>query len=141
PAAGSRGARPVVVVLAEVYDASHAMHRVFGADIGSLKERFDTVLMTANGKIDHRLEPFFSCLDATPFDSGNPRLFRDAVLAHRPDIVYFPSVGMRFMSILMSNIRLAPVQIVTFGHPATTHSRYIDFAVVHDGVVVDEATL
>ena len=133
--------RPTVVIPAELYEEGHAVHRIFGADIRSLTTRFETVLMTPSGTIDKTLTDLFSRVDSTAFDAANPAQFCQALLRHEPDIVYYPTVGMRFMSILLANLRLAPIQITTFGHPATTNSRCIDYAVVHDGVVVDESTL
>ncbi len=134
-------ARPTIAVVAELYDAAHAMHRVFGTDIQLLMKHFDTVLMTTTGNTDERLRPCFSKIDDTPFDRANPKAFCDAVTRHEPDIIYFPSIGMRPVSILLSNLRLAPIQVMTFGHPATTHSEFIDYAVVHDGALVDPDTV
>ena len=48
-----------------------------------------------------------------------------------PDIAYFTSVGMRSWGISMANIRWAPLQVMSFGHPATTHSDCIDLAFIN----------
>jgi len=43
-------------------------------------------------------------------------------------IIYYPSIGMDTWVIMMSNIRLSPAQVMTFGHPATSTSPEIDDA-------------
>lgn len=133
--------RPKILIIAELYRSDHAMHRVYGPSIKALRERFELVLMTGTGQIDEALRPLFDEIDTTVFDTGNPRIFMQAAQAHRADMVYLPSVGMRPMSIFASNLRLAPIQFMTYGHPATTHSPYIDYGVVHHGILVDPDTV
>lgn len=137
----TRRQRPKVLLIAELYAAGHAMHRVYGPAIAALATRFETVLMTGTGRADEALRPMFDVIDTTPFDKGAPRPFIEAAQGHRADLVYFPSVGMHAMSLFASNIRLAPIQFMTYGHPATTHSAYIDYAIVHHGVLVDPTTI
>jgi HMW1 domain 2 len=54
-------------------------------------------------------------------------------------VLYMPSVGMSLLSICVSNMRLAPLQIAGLGHPATTHSECIDYVSVEDDYVGDPA--
>lgn len=122
--------RPTVLVMAELYDSRHAMHRCYGPSIKSLKSRFHTILMTLTGEVDEALVDMFDEIDPTPFHAPNPVEYFKKAISHQPDIVYFPSIGMRLMSILGSNIRMAPIQMMTFGHPATTRSPDIDYAVL-----------
>lgn len=134
-------ARPVVVVIAELYAADHAVHRVFGADIQSLMSRFDTVLMSTGQRIDPRLEPYFTSIDPVVFDSKNPKAYCSEVLKHQPDVIYYPSIGMRPISLLLSNLRLAPIQIMTYGHTATTCSEQIDYGIIPEAVMVGPETV
>lgn len=39
----------------------------------------------------------------------------------------YPDIGMSSESIFLSNIRIAPIQIVMYGHPASTHGSCIDY--------------
>lgn len=41
--------------------------------------------------------------------------------------VFYPDVGMDAETIYLSNCRLAPVQIMGYGHPASTHGAEIDY--------------
>lgn len=127
--------RPTVLVIAELYDSHHAMHRCYGPSIASLKSRFKTIVMTPNGKMDENLSDMFDKVDPTPFNRKDPKPFIDKAISYRPDIVYFPSVGMRMVSIICSNVRMAPIQIFTPGHPATTRSSSMDYIALVDGYV------
>jgi predicted O-linked N-acetylglucosamine transferase (SPINDLY family) len=50
-----------------------------------------------------------------------------------------PSVGMFVLTVFMSNLRIAPLQIAALGHPATTHSGKIDYISVEEDYVGDPA--
>lgn len=127
--------RPTIVIFAELYDSKHAMHRCYGPSIQSLRKRFKVIFMPISGKCDVELEYMFDKVDKLGFTTSNPKPFIDKVKSYRPDIVYFPSVGMRFASIVASNIRMAPIQIFTPGHPATTHSDQLDYLILMEGCV------
>ena len=122
--------RPTVLIMAELYDSRHAMHRCYGPSIASLKPHFKTILMTPSGKMDDALDDLFDKVDPIALNATNPKAFFDKAKSYRPDIVYFPSVGMRLLSIVGSNLRMAPIQAMTFGHPATTRSPNIDYAIL-----------
>lgn len=129
--------RPTVLIIAELYDSHHAMHRCYGPSIASLKSGFKTIVMTPSGKMDEALTDMFDKVDPTAFDVNNPKAFIDKAMSYRPDIVYYPSVGMRLVSIVCSNVRIAPIQIFTPGHPATTRSAKMDYLALVDGYVGD----
>lgn len=133
--------KPTLIVMAELYNSTHAMHRCYGPAIRALKDRFKLVYMSLEGKCDPEIEFMFDKIDNTKFDNKDPKPFFDKAKSYRPDVVYYPSVGMRLMSILGSNLRLAPIQVMTYGHPATTNSDCMDYAVIVDGQLGDEGTI
>lgn len=57
----------------------------------------------------------------------------------RPDIVYFLGVGMFPFTIYLSNLRLAPLQIVGLGHGASPFATCLDYFVVDEDLVGDPA--
>lgn len=143
---GKRGVKrkPTLVIIAELYNAQHAMHRCYGPAIRSLKERFKLVYMSPEGECDEAIHFMFDKIDNTKYEHANPKAFFDKVKSYRPDVIYYPSVGMRMVSILGSNLRLAPVQLMTYGHPATPRSEFIDYSVLvkeqlgHPGTVQEK---
>lgn len=40
---------------------------------------------------------------------------------------FFPDIGMSFESLYLSNLRIAPVQFMTYGHPSSTFGSKIDY--------------
>jgi glycosyltransferase involved in cell wall biosynthesis len=54
---------------------------------------------------------------------------------HHPAAVYYPSIGMSVFSLVLINLRLAPVQCMALGHPATTHSNKIDYVLVEEDYI------
>ncbi|MFC4347220.1 hypothetical protein ACFO5Q_05125 [Kordiimonas lipolytica] len=125
--------RPTVIVMAELYDSHHAMHRCYGGAIRSLKRDFKTIYMSPTGECDKAIHEMFDKVDDTKFDLKKPEVFINKMKSYRPDIVYYPSIGMRLVSILASNVRIAPIQMMTFGHPATTFSPHIDYSILVEG--------
>jgi hypothetical protein len=133
--------RPTLVVVAELYDSKHAMHRCYGPSIQSLKKKFKTIYFSTDGKCDEALEPIFDKVDNTPFKVGTPETFINKIKSYRPDIEYFPRIDMRLPSILAANVRMAPIQMMTFGHPATTLSEHIGYAVLDAEQIGDPKTV
>ena len=43
------------------------------------------------------------------------------------DIAYFPDIGMNIESIVLANLRIAPIQISNYGHPVSTFGSEIDY--------------
>jgi hypothetical protein len=57
----------------------------------------------------------------------------------RPALVYYPSVGMFLQTVFLINLRLAPLQMASYGHPATFHSEKIDYFVADEDFIGDPA--
>lgn len=51
----------------------------------------------------------------------------ETIRAQVANILIYPEVGMGTMNYLLTNMRLAPIQIAAWGHPMTTGSREIDY--------------
>ncbi|NVJ99187.1 MAG: hypothetical protein HWE25_13615 [Alphaproteobacteria bacterium] len=122
--------KPTVVVMAEVYSDVHAMHRCYGPSIRALGKHFQVVMMVPRGNLSKMPVGLADVFDVTPFDIENPAPFIEQIRSYCPDVLYLPSVGMRLSSITIANLRLAPLQVATNGHPATTNARNVDFMVL-----------
>ena len=58
-----------------------------------------------------------------------------------PDIAWFMSVGMRSWGISLANLRWAPLQAMSFGHPASSFSTEMDLAFVTRRVLSDQGVV
>lgn len=131
-----RSARPRILVLVEWWHSKHAMYRSYAQSIRQLKKDFHLIGACAGANIDREAKDIFD--EWIEFDSGNMVLAQVAeqLKAAKPDIVYYPSIGMGIWVIAMASLRLAPIQVMTYGHPATTNSPVIDYGIIEEDCLV-----
>jgi hypothetical protein len=136
PATRTKVERPVMVVIVEIFTSTHSMHRCYAPWMRQLRRRFRLILAGRSDLIDERAKQLFD--DVMEFnDPTSAADLARKVMALRPDIVYYLSVGMAEWAILLANLRLAPIQIASQGHPASTQSRHIDYFLVSEDVSGD----
>nr|WP_281500882.1 hypothetical protein [Kordiimonas marina] len=133
--------RPKAVIFAEFYNSNHAMHRCYGPSIRAMMEHFDTTLLVGDTKIDDELKSLAHHVEEVKFQHGKPEDLIKKLQSYNPDVLYYPSVGMRFSSIVASSVRIAPIQVMTFGHPATTYSDVMDYVILPDKLAVNVDTM
>ncbi|WP_262689470.1 hypothetical protein [Kordiimonas aestuarii] len=133
--------RPKLVIFAELYNSSHAMHRCYGPSIRALKKDFDTTLLLTDVPANAELKALAHTVETVKFKHNKPKDLIDKILSYKPDVIYYPSIGMRFSTITLSTIRLAPIQVMTFGHPATTKSDAIDYVILSDEQIGSDTTV
>ncbi len=140
PAKRNRPKKPKLVIFAELYNAGHAMHRCYGPSIRALKKSFDTTLLMTDTPLNAELKSLAHKVETVKFQHTKAKVLADKIKSLNPDIIYYPSIGMRFSTIFLSTLRLAPIQVMTFGHPATTMSDAIDYVILPDELMQNEAT-
>lgn len=122
--------RPVLLIVLERFTANHAMYRCYAPLIGQLREKFHLVLMCVAEERDDVNKKLFDEFINVKFEFADEkevkRLVRHVVKLE-PDMIYYPSLGMSQWTLLLANLRLAPIQFMTAGHPATSHSPVIDY--------------
>jgi hypothetical protein len=77
-----------------------------------------------------------------PLSLGVPTLestqkVQQAAAFYKPQLIYYPSLGMFPQTVYCANLRLAPIQVAGSGHPATTHAPTIDYVVVESDYLGD----
>lgn len=138
---GKTQGKPVMVVLLEHFHALHSVFRTHSTSLIAAREHFYLIGLGGEGLIDEAGKAVFDEFQLLDGDSilGKLEQIKAICEAHQAAIFYMPSVGMDLTSIFASNVRVAPVQAMALGHPATTHSAFIDYAVVEDDYVGSEA--
>jgi hypothetical protein len=125
--------RPTVCVPVEWFGSSHAMYRCYAPSVRQLRKRFRVVAVTPAGQIDDTGKAEFDECRLLPDGPGlSLGDMLAAIAAEKPDIIWYPSIGMAAWWVALSNFRLAPIQIMSPGHPASSYSKEID-AIVSDG--------
>lgn len=133
---GGTSGKPLLVMPLETFCENHAMYRCYANILSACREHFYMVGIAATGYYDEATRQLFDeFYDAGELSTGkagegvNLRVLEDVIKSWKPDLVYYPSIGMALWVIALANLRLAPVQVMTFGHPATSMSRVIDYVI------------
>ena len=90
------------------------------------RDRFHVSVFNLGHISDARTSEFRACADTFVQVNGNAEAVASTIRAHAVDALVYPDVGMTALSTVLSNLRLAPVQLAAWGHPVTTGSRFVD---------------
>ncbi len=128
PAAGRRNAGPIrlAIVSAQIYDQS-----VWNAIIKGWCTNFDPQRVQLSifhlGAAQDQ-ETSIAQSRSSHFTQGGRSLqqWAQAICAQQPDAIAYPEIGMDPMTLRLASLRLAPVQMASWGHPETTGLPTID---------------
>lgn len=136
---GERDGKPVMVVLLEHFHSSHSIYRTHSTSMIAARERFH-LIGVGNEAVDEAgqavFDEFYLLKGDNIFDKLNG--LKEICEKNGAAVLYMPSIGMDLTAIFASNTRLAPVQVIALGHPATTHSDFIEYVIVEDDYVGSE---
>ena len=118
--------KETVVVILERYRKEHAMYRCYAPLIGALKSRFNVVAVAEEGQIELE-ESSVDTVIQLPKPIPAISDIAKQISQCGPAMVYYPSLGMSHWTVLLAQLRLAPVQVMSLGHPATSHIPTIDY--------------
>lgn len=137
---GLRNGKPVMVVLLEHFNAGHSIYRTHSTSMISAREHFYLIGLGMES-VDEVGRAVFDEFHVTNQNSVIDKLsfIKEICETNQAAIFYMPSIGMDLTTIFASNTRLAPIQAVALGHPATTHSDFIEYVIVEDDYVGSEA--
>ena len=119
--------RPKILVIHERFSDNHAMYRCYAPYIEALRERFFLVSVAEEAMITPASEALFDQSIKWPKDRPSIAKMAEVIQKQQPDLIYYPSLGMSHWTVMLSNLRLAPIQLLTLGHPATSQSTEIDY--------------
>jgi len=121
-------------------DAEHAVYRSVAPQLYELKKKFQISLL-------HLGPQEGSIFDRELFDevyfvkNGGVDIERlHDVMQNNFGIIYFPDIGMNTASLVVSSMRLAPIQITSYGHPLTSCSAKVDYFIGGEDVEKDGAS-
>lgn len=119
--------KPRLVVIHERFRNQHAMFRCYLPIIKQLRTYFEMIAIADEEQIDSAADVLFDEVIRFPKPRPSVQDIAKQVEALKPDMVYYPSLGMSHWVVLLATLRLAPVQIMTHGHPATSRMPTIDY--------------
>ena len=129
--------KPVMLVVLEWFGSSHSIYRTHSLTIESARRHFHVIGMAYSQCVDETtrkvFDEFIEIKGGTIFDQL--RQIQEQSKASDAKICYMPSVGMFPLTMWLANLRVAPLQLMALGHPATTHANEIDYVVVEEDYV------
>jgi hypothetical protein len=136
-----KGEKPVLLVVLEWFSKNHSIFRTHSQTLVALRDKFHLVGMGMESRVDEAGREVFD--EFIPFSGDNMwsdvRRIREVSEEKQAQALYMPSVGMFPITILLACLRVAPLQLMALGHPATTHGPAMDYVVVEEDYVGDEA--
>jgi hypothetical protein len=125
----SSAEKPVVVICLDWFTSLHAMYRCWAPAIRQLRRHFRLVAFSQTSAVDEESKKEFDEWHEVPSENIALSDIVKQIAALKPDIVYYPSVGMTLWWIVLSSLRLAPIQVMTLGHPSSSFSPAMDYVI------------
>ncbi|NUN64222.1 hypothetical protein HCU40_05540 [Pseudanabaena biceps] len=114
-----------IAIITGFWFPQHSVYRILSDCIASLKDDYELTLVHLG---DRQLEidtQYFQEVKYLKFSDDN--LDISAIQNNDFAAIYYPDIGMTSESILLSNMRIAPIQICGLGHPVSTFGSEIDY--------------
>ena len=127
--------KPVLLVVLEWFGSSHSIYRTHSLTIEGAKKNFHVIGMAYEHCVDSITQEVFD--EFIPIDQSKGVIEQLAAIKQvsgerGASICYMPSVGMFPLTMWLANLKVAPLQMMALGHPATTHAHAIDYVVVEE---------
>ncbi len=131
--AGDEGKIRLGIVSAQILDDSvfNAIARGWFEQLD--KDRFEINTFCLGAKQND--ETALAKANSSYFESGikGTRDWAKSITARNIDILMYPEIGMDATTVQLASLRLAPVQIATWGHPETSGLQTIDYYLSAEG--------
>lgn len=112
-----------IAIVTERWHRNHAVYKSASPLVEQLIGKYRLTLIWTNPQErmpETIVKDYFDNVVNCHFMPDGNMSIPDEVLNNDFDMLYFPDIGMSDESIWMSNMRIAPVQAVGYGHPDTT---------------------
>lgn len=136
----SEEGKPILLVVLEYLSVNHSIYRTHSTTLRAARDKFHIIGMGMPDHVDQKgREIFHEFIELNGNLMDALRQIRAVADERAPVAFYMPSVGMFQTTMFLATLRLAPIQLMALGHPATTHSANMDYVVVEEDYVGDPA--
>jgi hypothetical protein len=133
--------KPTLMVVTEWFSPGFAVYRTHSMTLRALRDKFHLIGVGPRAGANDVGQAVFDEFHETP--EGDfldvVAFVRELANQKKPDIVYHLGVGMFLHTVYLSNIRLAPIQMVSNGHGASTFSPQMDYFITDEGYISGQA--
>ncbi|EKK9838661.1 cobalt ABC transporter permease [Salmonella enterica] len=123
--------KPVMLVVLEWFTCQHSVYRTHSRALSALRERFTVHAVGLNTAVDAVAMRVFDVFHGVEADTALQEAYALAGEL-RPDVMLYAGIGMFPFTIYLSNLRLAPLQLVGLGHGASTFCDQINGFVIEE---------
>ncbi len=109
-----------IAIITAKWHRNHAVYKSAAPLVNQLRDKFDLTLVHLGGHVPSNLvtEGFEKIVNAK-FE-GHTLKLPPELMDNNFGAIYYPDIGMNDECLWMSNSRLAPIQAMGYGHPATS---------------------
>jgi len=136
-----RQGRQSIGVVIEVMRQGHAMFRCYRNILVALNKYFDVTIYAQNARVDDAVRALGKNFVEVSFKKQTLEQVAGVIRESGHDMIYYPSLGMDHWTTILCNYRLAPIQTMTYGHPASSCSSAIDFVFFDSDAAADPECL
>ncbi|MFL2504246.1 MAG: hypothetical protein ACJ0Q2_04080 [Candidatus Azotimanducaceae bacterium] len=124
--------RKVILVVLEHWHKGHAMYRCYSKSFHALSSQFKLVALGSEENTRPDTMTMFEEVITHPNDISFFKIKEtvEKILELQPDAIFYSSVGMCPTSLQLAQFRLAPIQMMSGGHPASSFSKEMDYLVL-----------
>ena len=137
----ANGEKPVLLVVLEWFSKNHSIYRTHSQTMVAMRDKFHLIGMGYENRVDATGREVFH--EFIPLKGAHlwehTAHVREVSETRNAQVLYMPSVGMFPITMALACLRVAPLQMMALGHPATTHGQAMDYVVVEEDYVGDEA--
>jgi len=114
-----------IAILSDNWRPCHSVYRNQYPYLKELAKYFDLTLIIFTNKpdIDFSLFKDVKCIELT----GENSIDLSPILSNEYVMAYYPDIGMTWESVILSNLKIAPIQVTTYGHSVSTYGSKIDY--------------
>lgn len=131
--------KPILMVVVEWFTSAHSIYRTHSLAIESCRDAFHVIGLGYSNCVDATTKAVFN--EFIPIPGGDVysqlNFIKNTAITQNAEMLYMPSVGMFPLTMHLANLRIARVQAMALGHPATSHSDCIDYVVVENDYIGD----
>jgi len=129
--------KPVALVVLEWFGSNHSIYRTHSKTIEGMRADFHVIGLGYGKCVDQHVRHVFDQFIEIPEVDMALQLQQVRLLCEQQAVavIYMVSIGMSPLNIFLSNLRLAPLQATSWGHPATSNSPFIDYYIAERDLV------
>lgn len=114
-----------IAIISGLWFANHSVYRILSSCIAALKDDYElTLIHIGDQQINIDIQYFH---EVKYLKLANNQWDLSFIQDNEFTAIYYPDIGMLPESIVLSNMRIAPIQICGLGHPVSTFGSEIDY--------------